>query len=133
MYGVGMKFQKLEEIRTQLKKLGSDFVCKSPLPASSATVLFFGSFQEKIVLWCMNLTALKSQEMEDVADALGTSSRSLMCPFIEIIEGDEGIYSLNVGLDLKTIDEAVIKKTIIMIRNYKRLRIGRIEFGSMHT
>ena len=81
----------------------------------------------------MNLTALKSQEMEDVADALGTSSRSLMCPFIEIIEADEGIYSLNVGLDLKTIDEAVIKKTIIMIRNYKRLRIGRIEFGSMHT
>ena len=40
---------------------------------------------------------------------------------------------LNVGLDLKTIDEAVINKTIIMIRNYKRLRIGRNEFGSMHT
>ena len=39
------------------------------------------------------------------------------------------VYQLNVGLDLPIIDEPVIKKTIIMIRNYKLLAVGKIEFG----
>ena len=55
------------------------------------------------------------------------------CPFIEIDEGVDGVYQIRVGLDLAIIDDPVIKKTIIMIRNYKRLVIGKIEFCSGHA
>ena len=48
--------------------------------------------------------------------------------FIEI-RLENGVYFIEVGLNVAQIDHAVVERTIIMIRNYKRLRVGRHEYG----
>lgn len=49
--------------------------------------------------------------------------------FIDIGEMTPRGRALTVGLCVPDIDEAVIRRTVIMIRQYKRLRHGRHEFG----
>lgn len=113
--------------------LGNDYICNTRLPDTVVSVSFTGLFQGKVIMWNMTLTALKHQSNAASQQVTVNKSESGNRPFIEITAGREGVFPLNVGLDLAVIDETVIKKTIIMIRNYKRLAIGRIEFGSMHT
>ena len=86
------------------------------------------------MLWHMAVATLAHLRSPDTNDIPSSLKGLFPCPFIEIKEDSkEGILQVQVGLDLETIDEPVIKKTIIMMRNYKRLAIGRIEFGSVHT
>lgn len=123
---------QVEAFRIQLQKLGSDYVCISPLPCLFASVSFLGPFRQKTVLWHMNLTTLLHLRSSDTNEISSSVAGLFSRPFIEIIEeGNEGVMQLKIGLDLEVIDEPVIKKTIIMIRNYKRLALGRIEFGSL--
>ena len=107
----------LESVRTRLSKQGVDFICDTPLPDISASIFFLGPFYGETIVWNMTLDVIKIGEK----------------PYLEIQQGNNGIYPVSVGLALPVIDTPVIKKTIIMIRNYKRLAIGRIEFGGMHT
>lgn len=65
--------------------------------------------------------------LTDWRNAAGSQS-AIPCPFIEIAAGTEGVYPVAVGFDLSHIDEPVIRKTIIMVRNYQRLEIGTIKF-----
>ena len=104
-------------LKNRLNKTGADFICESPLPAQSASISFLGPFDGQPVVWNMTLAAIQNAEK----------------PYIEIQQECNGVYPLYVGLALPVIDEPVIKKAIIMIRNYKRLAHGRLEFGSMHT
>lgn len=126
-------YPQVETLRTRLAELGSDYICNTGLPDTSVSVSFLGKFQGKIVAWNMTLATLMHYRLSE-RDAIATTEPWLViCPFIEIKEGVEGVYQLKVGLDLSVIDEPVIKKTIIMIRNYKRLVIGKIEFGTAST
>ncbi len=119
--------------KAQLDKLGCDFLCNTPLPNAIASVSFLGSFQGLTVRWNMTLVTLANYRVGEVNVGTTSDQNIFCCPFIEIKEGVEDMYQIKVGLDLEIIDESVIKKTIIMIRNYKRLAIGLNEFGSMHT
>lgn len=123
-------FPQIDSFRKQLHETGNDFVCNTPLPQSSASVLFLGKLHGEIVLWNMTLATLKHYGLIYSKEVSVTKAGSPIRPFIEINQGYEGIHILRVGLDLETIDEQVIKKTIIMVRNYKRLLIGKIEFGN---
>ena len=110
-------FPIVESFKIRLNKQGLDFICDTPLPAKSASISFIGPFEGVNVVWNMTLTVTKNGEK----------------PYIEIQQGTNGLYPVSVGLNLLALEAPVIKKTIIMIRNYKRLKVGRIEFGSMHT
>jgi len=47
--------------------------------------------------------------------------------FIDIeIEGK--VYKVTVALNLKQFDQAAVERTIIMVRKYKRLQLGRHEY-----
>lgn len=111
-----------QALDSQLSQLGRDFICTASLPAASVQLRFLGPFRGDTVVWEMRLGTLA-----DWRNTAGNQS-SMPCPFIEITEGVEGIFPIKVGLDLVVIDEPVIRKTIIMVRNYKRLVIGKIEF-----
>lgn len=124
---------KVEAFKTQLAKLGCDYICTTRLPDTSASVAFLGQLQGQIVIWNMTLATLAHYRKEKINDVSAAAQAHYHCPFIEIKEGIEGVYSLKVGLDLAVIDEPVIKKAIIMMRNYKRLVIGRIEFAATDT
>lgn len=111
-----------EALQRQLEHLQRDFICNTSLPAASVSVQFQGNFLGERVVWDMTLATLASHR-----DSLAAPA-SLPCPFIQIDAGVNGVYPILVGLDLPCIDEPAIRKTIIMVRNYKRLRIGTIEF-----
>ena len=127
------EFPQVAAFRTRLQKSGDDFICSSPLPCTSAFVSFLGPFQGQVVLWNMTLATLKHLRSLAAVATPATDGAILLRSFIEIHQGNDGVLELAVGLDLEIIDEPVIKKTIIMIRNYKRLVIGKIEFGNLAT
>ncbi len=126
-------FPQVEAFRNQLQILGADFVCTTSLPDASVLVAFLGQFQGQTVLWNMTLATLQYFRQNENGHIFVAGAGKYKRPFIEIKDGNKGVFQLQVGLDLETINETVIKKTIIMIRNYKRLAHGRIEFGSTHT
>ena len=121
-------FPKVAAFRIQLEKLGSDYICATRLPDATASVSFLGQFQGQTVLWNMTLATLAHYRLAESNAIPATEQKFFNCPFIEINAGIEGVFQLSVGLDLAVIDEPVIKKSIIMIRNYKRLAVGKIEF-----
>ena len=108
-----------------LAQTGSDYLCASVLPDTAISVQFLGPFQHRMVAWDTTLYTLTRYYQDHPEESNSPLQLSSPRPFIEITPSAAGRYSLKVGLDLPTIDAPVIKKTIIMIRNYKRLRLGR--------
>ena len=119
---MSLEGSQTEALHRQLEHLQRDFICNTSLPAASVSVQFLGNFLGERVVWDMTLATLAGHR-----NAIGDPA-SVPCPFIQIDTGANGAYPILVGLDLPCIDEPAIRKTIIMVRNYKRLRIGIIEF-----
>lgn len=126
-------FPGVQALKSQLESSGSDYSCWTSLPASSATVVFLGPFQGHTVVWNMTLSTLEHYRAAEVGFQSSAKNNHFDRPFIEILEVVEGVFSLGVGLDIAVIDEPAIKKTIIMIRNYKSLALGKIQFGVVNT
>lgn len=75
---------------------------------------FTGPFEGELVTWDATLIALAPGNQRN---------------FIEVGEaGAQGI-ALTVGLNVSSIDVPTIRKTMMMIRQYKRLQRGRHEYG----
>lgn len=110
---------QLEQMRTALAAQGADFALLSPLPASRVHARFIGRFDNREVLWDMQLHTLAryQQERDYLPD---TTLRGLM----RIAPGSDHVYPLEVALNVPTIDEPTLKKTIVMMRNYKQLHLG---------
>lgn len=98
------------------------FECLSTLPDSWARVRFTGRFQGRDVRWDMQLHALRSPSRERGTDGARRA-------FIDIAPGEGDVLQLEVGLDVPVIDLPTIRKAVLMIRNYRRLRVGRHEWG----
>lgn len=83
-----------------------------------AQVAFEGWFEQRAVRWQATIVTLRRAQ----------ASR----PFIEVDPagpGADGTLAVRIGLAVPEIDHATILKTTIMIRQYKRLRRGRMEYG----
>lgn len=97
------------------------------LTDSSAEFVFAGRFEDGEVIWQCQLHTLASLAQ--------CSRQSNQRQFIEIQPTpvaelqSKPVLQIKVGLNVPKIDAAVIEKTTIMIRNYKRLQVGRHEFG----
>ena len=102
-------------LKSKLMALGCEFLCFSQLPDTLAEVLFIGRFEDREVVWEMTLCSTGEQ-----------GKRSIM----EITPDPGGNMLLRIELAVSMIDDAVIKKTIIMMRNYRRLKVGRHEWGA---
>ncbi len=108
-----------------LPAVTGDYACTSPIPATAVNLRFSGRFQDREVAW--DATFYTLQHFLQAQGAQNTR------PFIDIAQALDGGYRLRVGLDLPLFDEPAIKKAVIMIRNYKRLRLGRHEWGEEVT
>ena len=101
-----------------------------PADTSFADFVFEGRFENRTVLWHCHLVTLASIAQK--------SREASQRQFIEIeplahVPGNEkSAINITVGLNLAVIDAAAIKKTSIMIRNYKRLHAGRHEYGKCY-
>ncbi len=92
---------------------GQDYMLLDEPGSATVRVRFIGPFAGSDVLW--------DAEFRAAGDA------GARCIEIGPQQGDT--RALHVSLDIARFDEAAIRKTIIMIRQYKRLREGRMRFG----
>lgn len=91
-------------------------------------VRFTGPFQGQQVTWDASITTLEHEYR-----ARNNSRRpridAEMRQFIDVGPAQGGTRALQIGLNVEQIDDPVIRKAIIMIRQYKRLYEGRHEYG----
>jgi hypothetical protein len=118
---------ELEQLRVALAANGGDYVLLTSLPDTMTHAQFIGRFQGREVVWDMRLYTLARHEQEQgrVPTAPGFSLRGLMI----IAPESSHIYRLEVALNVPLIDEPTIKKTIVMMRNYRQLRLGLRTWG----
>lgn len=91
-----------------------------------ARIRFTGSFQGNPVIWHAQIMTLQYWCEHASPGTTANECRQ----FIDIRPGNTpGQFALDVALGTCRIDHPTILKTIIMIRNYKRLATGRHEFG----
>jgi hypothetical protein len=104
-------------------QLPLEYELLSPLPADFVTARFEGPYNGRVVTWHLQCYTVKRffsefeipQEFGDVKEP---------CQFIHVKEENDDLNTIEVALNLAQIDEPALKKVIIMIRNYKRLRPG---------
>ena len=94
----------------------------------SVTLAFNGVFQGREVVWEARIKTLYAWYLEQMAIAAGDGQTRSLRQFIDI-RYCNGIYQVDIGLNLRQIDEPSIKRAIIMMRKYKRLHTGRHEYG----
>jgi hypothetical protein len=109
----------LEQVRAALAANGADFVLLSNLPDTRAHVRFLGRFEGRAVLWDMQLYTLERYEQER-----GKVGDSALRGLMQIAPVSENVYQLEVALNVPLLDEPALKKTIVMMRNYRQLHLG---------
>ena len=97
----------------------------SPLGETCCHLRFTGPFQGRPELWDAYLQSL-SYYVSNVVPRPPTARQ-----FIEVGDPGELGRLIRIGLNVPVIDEPVVLKSLIMIRQYKRLAPGRYEFGEL--
>jgi hypothetical protein len=113
------------EFEQQLANRQLRFELRTPLAQETCHVRFTGPFQGELIIWDAYLQTLSYYLNKHAQPS--QSSRQ----FIEVGDAGEHGRLIRIGLNLPIIDEPVILKSLIMIRQYKRLAPGRHEFGEM--
>ena len=88
---------------------------------------FTGIFAQKSLIWDAHLYTL-AYYFNRVVES---SQPHRVKQFIEVGEHTCNGRRIDIGLHLPVIDEPAIIKTMIMIRQYKRLASGRYEYGEI--
>ncbi|MGD8940430.1 MAG: hypothetical protein PVJ72_13680 [Gammaproteobacteria bacterium] len=118
----------LPSFKRELTKSGKNFLALTPLPALKVRIKFMGKLQDQEVLWDTTIQTLASYLAETPPTTV-TPKTVEVRSFMQVEPPQDGVSTLNVVLAVPLIDEPTIKKTIIMIRCYKRLKVGYHEFG----
>jgi hypothetical protein len=108
---------------------GIQFSLLAPPESTRTRFAFTGRYQNKEIVWDTTLLTLAHYHAEQPESAQPT----VRTAFLEIGGKTASGRTICVVLDIPHIDEPAILSTIIMIRNYKRLRPGRHEFGEPRT
>jgi len=108
---------------------GIHFSLLAPPDSGQARFTFTGRFQNQEIVWDTTLLTLAHHHVEQPESAQPV----VRTAFLEIGGETARGRAMRVALDIPRIDEPAILRTIIMIRNYKRLHPGRHEFGEPRT
>lgn len=92
--------------------------------AQQVHIQFSGDFEHQRVIWNAKIKTLKF-----ITKTLSIDKSHYLRQFIYIQASNDKLMPITVGLNVKNISHPTIIKTIIMINNYKSLKIGRHEFG----
>jgi hypothetical protein len=114
--------------KQQLAKTGKNYLALSPIPALKVQLQFTGKLNEQEVLWDATLQTLASYLAEN-PQAKPSGKTFEAHSFMQVEPPQDNVSALKVVLAVPLIDEPTINKTIIMIRCYKRLKVGYHEFG----
>jgi hypothetical protein len=115
----------IEDFRLALAKCGADYITVSPSDGNSAHIRFLGMFEDSPVIWDATVVALARGHSEQGCDNAVPQRQ-----YLEIAPQGPSLRRIRVGLNVAAIDAAVLLKTIIMVRKYKRLHTGRHDLGA---
>ena len=119
----------VNDLQIQLQELGRDHLLVNRLSDEHVHIKFIGYFQKQQLVWHAVIRTMHDyyeSELKKTSD-----DKFELRQFIDIEKKDDG-YRINLVLNLDKIDEAAIQKSIIMVRKYKRLSLGRHEYGEVH-
>jgi len=112
-----------------LRETGQAFLLLSEPGGQVVHVRFTGCFEGREVVWDCHFGTLAGGFRYCTQQRETGAEQSRSC-FIDIGQPGNRGMPLRVCLNLPCIDIPSIRKMIIMIRNYKRLRFGRHEFAA---
>lgn len=105
----------IDTFLARLAAAGTDYLLGSVLPGNCAELRFTGTLAGKRIIWDARI--------------LAQGRHSTAPQFIEIAAAGYPQRRVTIGLNVDEIDAPVLQKTIIMLRKYRRLHVGRHEFG----
>ena len=107
-----------------------EYKALSPLGRQTVHLQFNGRFQGHQVLWDTHLITLSEYYRQAIsAGKIAKDEPVTLSQFIDIEEKKPDEMTLKIGIDVPIIDKPTVFKSMIMIHNYKRLRLGRHEYG----
>jgi hypothetical protein len=118
--------QLVRQLEQELTQKGSDYLIDQR-EDDACLLRFIGHFDGKPVVWHTELQTLR-KFADDYRKRTATNDLLRLRQFIDMDKQQEH-YRLQIGLNLDKIDDAAILRTIIMVRQYKRLHMGRHEYG----
>lgn len=119
----------LQSIKRELANSGRNFLLLSAIPALRVHIQFVGSLEDKEVLWDATVQTLASYLSEPSKPQHNRKDAENLRSFMRIEKPQNKVSKIHIVLAVPMIDEPTIKKTIIMIRCYKRLKVGYHDFG----
>lgn len=119
----------LNSFKKKTKKSGEGYLTLGKVPSLKLPLQFTGKLNSQEVLWDAEFQTLASYHNEYLADKSEKERAKEIVSFFEVQEPEKQVAKLHVVLATPLIDEPTIKKTIIMIRCYKRLKVGKHVFG----
>jgi len=125
------KYSSQQNIKALSEKLTAgrrDYELVNRESDACVNICFIGSFNNRQVIWNAKIQTLKNKFSKSLPDLEAGVDEHPLRQSIDISENNEH-YAINVALNLRQIDEAAIKRTIIMVRKYKRLHSGCHEYG----
>jgi len=124
--------QDIKSLSEKLTLSGRDYELLNKESTACVNIRFIGAFNNRHVVWNAKIQTLKNKFNARLQSlAAGTEEHQLR-QSIDISQNNDH-YAINIALNLQQIDEAAIKRTIIMIRKYKRLHSGCHEYGETIT
>ena len=118
----------MEGFLSALAESGEDYLLVSQSDCATAHIRFPGTFENAPVIWDATVRALQCRK-----DGNGGFDAPQRRQYIDIAPQGFPMRGITIGLNVAAIDPPVLLKTTIMIRKYKRLRVGRHEFGEQTT
>ena len=91
-------------------------------------IRFTGLYNGMPVIWDATIQTIQDKFRDILKQELIDLEGRALKQSLTIIENEQS-YGIEVLLNLTEIDQAAIERTMIMIRKYKRLHIGRHEYG----
>ena len=116
----------IDTFTQKLTSTGQEYECLRLVGNGMAHFRFIGNFEGENTIWDAHLYTL-AYYVEKVAELSQPDASHRQ--FIDVGEMSEMGRKLEIGLNLPKIDEAAILKTMIMVRQYKKLHCGRHEYG----
>ncbi|MDH3527378.1 MAG: hypothetical protein OEM43_07745 [Gammaproteobacteria bacterium] len=118
----------IRRFKMELERDARDYRYVERPGAGHAHIQFTGTFQGNEVIWDAVIVTLAQDYRERYPGGEHPGAEFSLPQFIEVGAATDAMRQLKAGLNVPRIDEATLRKTIIMIRNYKRLHLGRHEF-----
>ncbi|VAW99070.1 hypothetical protein MNBD_GAMMA21-2853 [hydrothermal vent metagenome] len=118
----------IDDFKHELSVLNVDFAQLSPFNQDYQHIRFIGPFAEQDIVWDAHIYSL-SYFVHSLNKPLPNCGN--VRAFLDVGEENELGRKIEIGLHLPYLDVPSLKKTIIMVRQYKRLTLGRYEFGEI--